>query len=43
MILMIDGELDIVKASMWEVPGDFKCSKPEFAEYLNVAAPYDQQ
>ncbi len=40
---MIDGELDIVKASMWEVPRDFKCRKPEFAEYLNVAAPYDQQ
>ena len=43
MILMIDGEIDIVKASMWEVPGDFRCRKPEFAEYLNVAAPYDQQ
>ena len=40
---MIDGEIDIVKADMWEVPGDFKCSKPEFAEYLDVTASYDQQ
>ena len=40
---MADNGLGIVKAGMWEVPGDFKCSKPEFAEYLDVAAPYDQQ
>ena len=40
---MIDGELDIVKASMWEVPGDFRCRKPEFAEYLDADASYDQQ
>ena len=40
---MIDGELDIVKAGMWEVPGDFRCSKPEFAEYLGASASYDQQ
>ena len=40
---MADNGLRIVKAGMWEVPGDFRCSKPEFAEYLDVAAPYDQQ
>lgn len=40
---MADSGLDIVRAGMWEVPGDFRCRKPEFAEYLNADAPYDQQ
>ena len=40
---MASSNLVIVKAGMWEVPEDFKCRKPEFAEYLDVAAPYDQQ
>ena len=40
---MADSGLDIVKAGMWEVPEDFKCRKPEFAEYLDVDASYDQQ
>ena len=39
-----DGKgLDIAKAGMWEVPEGFKCRKPEFAEYLDVAASYDQR
>ena len=43
MIPMAGNGLDIVKAGIWEVPEDFKCRKPEFVEYLDVDAPYDQQ
>ena len=32
----------IVKAG-WDVPSYFKCKKPEFTEYLNASAPYDQR
>ena len=35
--------LVIVKAGLWDTPPDFRCRKPEFAEYLGVDAAYDQQ
>lgn len=35
--------IKMIKASVWEVPKDFRCSKPEFAEYLDVDAVYDQR
>lgn len=40
---MVSSGLDMVKAGLWEVPADFRCRKPEFAEYLDVDAAYDQQ
>lgn len=33
----------MVRAGLWDVPPDFRCRKPEFAEYLDVSAAYDQQ
>ena len=36
-------EIDMVRAGLWEVPPDFRCRKPEFAEYLDINAAYDQQ
>ena len=33
----------MVKAGLWEIPPNFRCRKPEFAEYLGVDAAYDQQ
>ena len=32
-----------MRAGLWEVLPDFRCRKPEFAEYLNINAAYDQQ
>ena len=40
---MAGSGVNMVKAGTWEVPKDFRCRKPEFAEYLGVAAVYDQQ
>lgn len=39
---MADDRLQVMKAG-WEVPGDFECEKPEFAEYLDASASYDQR
>ena len=35
--------IKIVKPGTGDAPGDFRCKKPEFAEYLNAIATYDQQ
>ena len=35
--------LKIIKPGTGDVPGDFRCKKPEFAEYINAIATYDQQ
>ena len=40
---MIRSGLEMVRAGLWEVPPDFQCRKPEYAEYLDVNAVYDQQ
>ena len=33
---MPGSEIKMTKASLWEVPKGFRCSKPEFAEYLDI-------
>ena len=33
----------LIEKAGWEMPDDFKCRKPEFAEYLGASAGYDQQ
>ncbi len=33
----------MVRAGLWEVLPDFRCRKPEYAEYLDINAAYDQQ
>ena len=35
--------LKIVKPGTGDTPGDFRCKKPEFAEYLNASVTYDQR
>ena len=35
--------LQVIKAAGGGVPADFRCKKPEFAEYLDANAAYDQQ
>ena len=35
--------LEIIKPGTGDAPGDFRCKKPEFAEYPNAIAAYDQQ
>ena len=40
---MIRSGLEMVRASLWEVPPDFRCRKPEYAERLDINAAYDQQ
>ena len=35
--------LKIIRPGTGDVPGDFRCKKPEFAEYLNASAAYDQR
>lgn len=32
-----------IKMAGWQMPADFKCRKPRFAEYLVASAAYDQQ
>ena len=34
--------LDLIKPESGDVPSDFRCRKPEFAEYLDADAAYDQ-
>lgn len=35
--------LKIIRPGTGDVPGDFRCKKHEFAEYLNASAAYDQR
>ena len=35
--------LQIIKAAGGDAPADFRCKKPEFAEYLDASAAYDQR
>ena len=35
--------LKIIRPGTGDVPGDYRCKKPEFAEYLNASAAYDQR
>ena len=35
--------LEIIKPGTGDVPSDFRCKKPEFAEYLDASAAYDQE
>ena len=35
--------LKIIRPGTGDVPGDFRCKKPEFAEWLDASAAYDQQ
>lgn len=34
--------LELIKPESGDVPSDFRCSKPEFAKYLDADAAYDQ-
>ena len=33
----------LIEKAGWQMPADFRCRKPEFAEYLGASAAYDQQ
>lgn len=33
----------LIEKAEWQMPADFRCRKPEFAEYLVASAAYDQQ
>ena len=35
--------LQVIKAAGGDAPADFRCKKPEFAEYLDASAAYDQR
>ena len=33
----------VIEKAGWQMQADFRCRKPEFAEYLGASAAYDQQ